>query len=475
MNILNPQPYAHAHATCEPTRTNEPTEVIIFAFVGKSEMNFPKEKGNTALIWIPDQRMVASRGHRPGHRPGKKQGMSFATASRACRASPSASNGTNYSGQRTASNLEPQLTTFHLSDTPLHRAVQHNNPQALETLLAFHDRDPDELGSNHTSALFDAAQQARNLPAAVLLRHGATPNFVARNGRTPLMYAARNGDVAMAKLLLLHGAIPSAIDQGAKVPRTAMSQLAIYLHHDDSPSRYARAHVIRAMILAAADHSRPESERFDFRPLPERLASAEARWRGEQRANIMGSSSSTCGVKRARDTGSSVETGGFAVELKDGEDLLDALLKPSVELTTTCRELLRSEVVVSLQLPETDVPEEVTEILERVTPIALAPLLYDFASAENQLWALERLVTLPSMQMQQIAPSIEKILACLARTSPDVRVRLAAEVMVAFRVCLAPPPGCVRALRQRSPNMPRETAAAGSEAASSVLPAGYPS
>ncbi|MBI1216156.1 MAG: hypothetical protein GC185_10100 [Alphaproteobacteria bacterium] len=91
------------------------------------------------------------------------------------------------------------------SETPLHLAVQNDNP-ALADLLLHHKAEPDRENGHGATPLELAACRGSEKTVQALLHHGADPNRTNNMGWSPLMWAASRGHYAVVRRLLINGA-----------------------------------------------------------------------------------------------------------------------------------------------------------------------------------------------------------------------------------------------------------------------------
>ncbi len=101
--------------------------------------------------------------------------------------------------------------------TPIHTAVQKNDPKVLQMLVDYQKINVDAL-EIHTvggqSALHHACSNGKPSVVQILLSAGANPNIKANSaiGETPLQICCKLGEIECAKLLIKAGALPETKD-----------------------------------------------------------------------------------------------------------------------------------------------------------------------------------------------------------------------------------------------------------------------
>lgn len=101
--------------------------------------------------------------------------------------------------------------------TPIHTAVQKNDPRVLQLLVNYHKINIDALEIytvGGQSALHHACSIGKPSIVQILLTAGANPNIKANStiGETPLQICCKHGDIECAKLLIKAGALPETKD-----------------------------------------------------------------------------------------------------------------------------------------------------------------------------------------------------------------------------------------------------------------------
>lgn len=101
--------------------------------------------------------------------------------------------------------------------TPIHTAVQKNDPKVLQMLVDYQKINIDALEIytvGGQSALHHACSNGKPAVVQILLTAGANPNIKANStiGETPLQICCKLGEIECAKLLIKAGALPETKD-----------------------------------------------------------------------------------------------------------------------------------------------------------------------------------------------------------------------------------------------------------------------
>jgi len=101
--------------------------------------------------------------------------------------------------------------------TPIHTAVQKNDPKIVQQLVDYRKINIDALEINTVggqSALHHACSIGNPTVVQILLGAGANPNIKAHStiGETPLQICCKLGDIECARLLIQAGALPETKD-----------------------------------------------------------------------------------------------------------------------------------------------------------------------------------------------------------------------------------------------------------------------
>jgi ankyrin repeat protein len=99
----------------------------------------------------------------------------------------------------------------------LYRAVQRNNPEKIQLLLA-QGANPNVSNEYGYTPLYWAANYNPISVVELLLAHGANPNIADHDGQTPLYRAVLFGKDSIVELLLAHGANPNIADVNERTP-----------------------------------------------------------------------------------------------------------------------------------------------------------------------------------------------------------------------------------------------------------------
>ncbi|MBI3554182.1 MAG: ankyrin repeat domain-containing protein [Elusimicrobia bacterium] len=112
--------------------------------------------------------------------------------------------------------FRPEVKPQHKGDafSPLHLAALNNDLKTVAWLLD-HGADPNADGGDGCTPLFNVVSTR---VAGLLIRRGARVNIKMKGGESPLHGAARSGHAALVRLLLRHNADPNAADKRGKTP-----------------------------------------------------------------------------------------------------------------------------------------------------------------------------------------------------------------------------------------------------------------
>jgi ankyrin repeat protein len=145
---------------------------------------------------------------------------------------------------------DPQLLTTMWENRPLLTWAAFNGHVGLVELLLERGADANSTTSRGTTALHFAALWGHEEVVSLLLSSGADVYRRNTSGWTALMYASRRGHVAVVRLLLrsMEG---RGLDERSTDGCTALFW-ACYNGH-------GHADVVRALLLAGADHTIPEN------------------------------------------------------------------------------------------------------------------------------------------------------------------------------------------------------------------------
>lgn len=311
-----------------------------------------------------------------------------------------------------------------------HDAVRHaarrGDVNLLHRLLEGSAADSDSAGG----ALRDAVATNQRQSVLALLSHGVNPNHAMRgSGWTALFYAALNADANMVKLLLLHGANASSVDNLGNTPSTI-------IRAGDAKAgdaRIARSEVIRAMFAAAVECQYPSTDRTDFTSLPERLGRIEM----EAPPGVFKPLPPQPQPPSLQQMEQQVDmkenqppSGSNCMEEDASRAHCDVLgeVPETVELSAHCKSLL---TFVSSGVPASRL--HATDILKRAHISAVIMLLKDQGSADNVVWALDRINELfPTPEklheFMRVRDHEEAVVECMA--TADLRVMVMAETML---------------------------------------------
>jgi ankyrin repeat protein len=150
------------------------------------------------------------------------------------------------------------LSLLWKGDTLLNTAVRDGHVHVVRLLLE-RGLDINQANAHGTTALICAASWGREEMVSILLTSGADPSRRGYRGQTVLMRASIDGDVAVVRLLLrsmgCRGFLGRGLNERSEDGRTALCYAC----------RWGHTNVVRALLLAGADHTIADSD--DTTPL----------------------------------------------------------------------------------------------------------------------------------------------------------------------------------------------------------------